>query len=335
MVAVEVAEGVALRALQVLRIHEEHRAHVRRLADRLVEGHAESEQAVEAALVAREVGRVGLLGVGLELRRRERPRDAEQVARAGELDADPAAPGGGCREAADELRARGVGVLAPAVEGGAGEREPALGRAHARAHASHGAQHAEAPRLLGELAEIALEERHGTEAHDAAGGIAPGGTAVGAEHLDPLDGREVDLVEGRAAIRFRLGNAVEQDPDAARRPGVGPVTGASCAEAADRQTDVMGAEARLREHARHLLQRLVHAETGAAGPLVGGEDRDGEGDLRQAARFAGRSHHHSVETRAGGVASLRLCEQREADDQARRTDAAVSRRRHRYGSGQG
>ena len=253
MVAIEVAERVALGALQVLGIHEEHRAHVRRLAHWLVERDAQSHEAIVPALVARKVGRVGLLRVGSVLRRRERARDPKEIAGARELHADPAAFGRRSHEASDKLRPRRIGMITPAAEARPGEREPALGVAHARAHARHGARQAEAPRLLGELTETLVEARHRAQAHDATGRVAPGSAAVGAEYLDPLDRREVDLIEGGPSVGLGLGNAVEQHAHPARRAGVGAVTRAARTETANGEANVAGAVARLREDARHLL----------------------------------------------------------------------------------
>ena len=135
MEAREVAEAVALGALEDLGLDPGRQRKVLRRGQRSIERDAQPADPVEAALVARHEGRVGLMRIFHQLHGGEGTRETvevadivEQQAEAGlviEWGAEPALQRGG----------RAVAVHTPAVEGRVVHRRHAARAPHRESHA--------------------------------------------------------------------------------------------------------------------------------------------------------------------------------------------------------
>lgn len=124
MVASKIAERIPLGTLEELRLRKELH-HQLAWAKALFETNADPTEPVRAPFIARNVGWVvdgwvvlGFLGIGLELRFGQRPRDAERIRCPDGKDAEPRALGKLRHRTSGQLKVRRLRMFAPAIEGG-------------------------------------------------------------------------------------------------------------------------------------------------------------------------------------------------------------------------
>ena len=217
---------------------------------------------VVALLLAREVARIRLARVRLGLRLRERPGQLRVAVERGEVEAGLEV---GIDPDAHVAEEPGVLLLRPvaiAVLGGVGGRDVVVDVA---AHAAGRPEHLvvlPAPQFAAQTDEVGRE----TGVRDEVDRPAERGRAVlervrAAEDLDVLHAEGFDRLHVEAAVGEVQGHTVlhQDDPPAVER--------ALDAGAADRDARLVGAEARLHEHAGRVGQRVRQGRAPAG--LVG------------------------------------------------------------------
>src|SRR6185295_17509204 len=148
--------------------------------------------------------------------------------------------------------------------------------------------------------------RHRDDVDHAARRVPPEGGRVRADHLEPGGRGEVELVERRAAVGLRFGEAIDENADAARRPGVRPISGTASAEAADHESDVARAVSRLRDDSGNAVEGVIETEPAHGSQLLRPDLRNREG-RREDPRWrasGGDGHAGKGLCRVAGVWSL-------------------------------
>src|SRR5690349_20718042 len=118
----EIAEGVALRPLQILRVDVEHRRPCGAGVDVMIEREPETAESIVATLVLGEIRCVSLRWIRVDLSLRERTWDVHQVVGGCEVHAELRFLSHRSDDAGIEHEAASVRVLSPAVKSRIRER---------------------------------------------------------------------------------------------------------------------------------------------------------------------------------------------------------------------